>query len=744
VSSKYSILGALKNNAMFYKYRIFLLLAFFTGFGANAQKKTVTVEDVWQRYSFYASSTSGLTSMNDGEHYTVLQSDKNGPRIDMYSYASGEFVKTLVSAAKIKEASGDSIQFDDYQFNATEDKVLLATETESIYRHSSRSFYYVYDLKTGDLEGIKADNKQQLADLSPTENKVAFVHNNRLHIQDLDNENALISFGQGEEDALIAGAVDWVYEEEFSFHKGFEWSPQGRYIAYYQFNERAVPTFSMDVYGTGLYPSQEVFKYPKAGEVNSKVSIHIYDTKANKDYEVSISQSHEYIPRIKWTKEEGELVVFTLNRHQNELILWEVEIENNELELKELYRETAEAYLEINDNLRFLDNGDFIWTSEKDGFNHIYLMDDDGKVKKQITKGPWEVTEFYGYSAESGYLYYQAAEDNSVQRDVYRIKLNGKNKQKLNKQQGWNEANFSKGMKYFINTYSSASKPTYETLHRADGKKLRVINDNARLVSRLEEYDLSPKEFMVLATENGQNLNAWMIKPQNFDPAKKYPLLMFVYGGPGSQTVEDQYNSFNQFWYQSLAAQGYIIVSVDNRGTGAKGRDFRTVTYQELGKYEIEDQISAAKTFGKMDYIDAERIGIWGWSYGGYMSSLGITKGADVFKAAIAVAPVTNWRFYDNIYTERYMRTPQENASGYDENSPINHVEKLEGAYFLVHGTADDNVHVQNTMRMVESLVQADKQFDLFIYPDKNHGIFGGNTRYHLYTKMTKFLLDNL
>ncbi|PTM04729.1 MAG: S9 family peptidase [Bacteroidetes bacterium] len=729
---------------MFYKYRIFLLLAVFGFLGAHAQKKTVTVEDIWQRYAFYARSTSGLNSMNDGEHFTILQANKTGPSIEKFSYATGKQVETLVSAAKIKEASGKSIDFDDYQFNATEDKILLATETESIYRHSSRSYYYVYDLKTQQLDSIKAEDKQQLADLSPTENKVAFVAGNRMHIQDLDNNNEIISFGQGQEDALIAGAVDWVYEEEFSFHKGFEWSPKGRYIAYYQFDESAVPTFSMDVYGQGLYPSQDVFKYPKAGEVNSKVNIHIYDSKTNKDYSVEIPQAYEYIPRIKWTKEEDELVIFTLNRHQNELVLWEVEVENEELEVEELYRETAEAYLEINDNLRFLDNGDFIWTSEKDGYNHIYLMDDDGKVKKQITKGPWEVTEFYGYSAESGYLYYQAAEENSVQRAIYRIKLNGKNKQKLSQQKGWNDANFSKGMKYFVNTYSSASRPTYETLHQADGKELRVITDNASLVDRLETYDLSDKEFMVLDTENGQSLNAWMIKPQDFDASKKYPVLMFVYGGPGSQTVQDKYDSFNSFWYQSLAAQGYIVVSVDNRGTGAKGRDFRTVTYQELGKYEIEDQISAAKTLGQMDYIDASRIGIWGWSYGGYMSSLGITKGADVFKAAIAVAPVTNWRFYDNIYTERYMRTPQENASGYDENSPINHVNKLRGSYFLVHGTADDNVHVQNTMRMVESLVQSNKQFDLFIYPDKNHGIFGGNTRYHLYTKMTDFLLKNL
>ena len=729
---------------MFYKYRIFFLLALFSGFGAHAQKKTVTIEDIWKRYSFYAPSTAGLNSMNDGEHFTVLNSDQTGARIDKYSYATGELVESLVSAAKIKEASGKTIQFDDYQFNATEDKVILATASEAIYRHSSRSYYYAYDLNTGKLDSIKAEGKQQLADMSPKENKVAFVYENRLHIQDLDSDNGLVSFGQGQENALIAGAVDWVYEEEFSFHKGFQWSPEGRYIAYYQFDETEVPTFSMDVYGQGLYPNQNVFKYPKAGEVNSKVSIHIYDTKTDKDFAVIIPQAYEYIPRIKWTKEEDELVVFTLNRHQNELVLWEVEVETDELEVEELYREKAESYLEINDNLRFLDNGDFIWTSEKDGFNHIYLIDEDGDAEKQITSGKWEVTEFYGYSSKSDYLYYQAAEESSVRRDVFRIRLDGTGKEKLSTKKGWNGANFSEGMKYYVNTFSSAARPTYETLHRANGKELRVITANDALVKRLENYDISPKEFMVLETENGQSLNTWMIKPQDFDPAKKYPMLMFVYGGPGSQTVKDQYDAFNSFWYQSLAAEGYVVVSVDNRGTGAKGRDFRTVTYQELGKYEIEDQISAAKTLGGKSFIDADRIGIWGWSYGGYMSSLGITKGADVFKAAIAVAPVTNWRFYDNIYTERYMRTPQENGSGYDENSPINHVDKLEGAYFLVHGTADDNVHVQNTMRMVESLVQADKQFDLFIYPDKNHGIFGGNTRFHLYRKMTDFLLKNL
>ncbi len=725
---------------MFYR-NLIIVFGILTAFNLKAQERDVTVQDVW-RGTFYARSTSGLRSMNDGTHFTVLNGREAS--IDKYSYASGDKVATILSAAEIKEKTGKEIQFDSYQFNSTEDKVLLGTETESIYRHSSRSFYYIYDLKAGTLDRIDAEGKQQLADLSPTANKVAYVFENRMHIQDLDDPSKSVSFGEGKEDELIAGAVDWVYEEEFSFHKGFHWSPEGNYIAYYQFDESEVPTFSMDVFGKGLYPSQDVFKYPKAGEVNSKVSIHIYDVKAQKDYKVEIPESVEYFPRIKWTKEDDELVITSLNRHQDHLILWEVEVERKGLEVEKMYEEKAPAYLNIHDNLRFLDDESFIWTSEKDGYNHLYHFDEDGELIQQVTKGNWEVTEFYGYDEESGFLYYQAAEESPLQRAVYRIKLDGKGKEKLSQQKGWNDAIFSSGFQFYINRYSSASTPTYETLHRSNGKQVRVINDNAATKDRIAKFNISDKEFLQIPNAEGTKLNAWMIKPQDFDATKDYPVLMFVYGGPGSQTVEDRYDAFNSFWYQSLAAQGYIVVSVDNRGTGARGRDFRTQTYQQLGKYETEDQIAAAKWLAKQDYVDGNRIGIWGWSYGGYMSSLGITKGADVFKMAIAVAPVTNWRFYDNIYTERYMRTPQENANGYDDNSPINHVEKLDGAYLLVHGSADDNVHVQNTMRMITALVDADKQFELFIYPDKNHGIYGGNTRKHLYTKMTNFILENL
>jgi len=726
---------------MFYRNLVIVFVILIAPGSLLAQNRDVTVQDVW-RGTFYARSTSGLRSMNDGLHFTVLNGADGS--IDKYSYESGEKVATLLSSKEIEEKTGQSIQFDSYQFNATEDKVLLGTESESIYRHSSKSYYFIYDLKQGSLSKVDAEGKQQLADLSPTENKVAYVYQNKMHVQDLDGKSESISFGEGKEDALIAGAVDWVYEEEFSFHKGFHWSPDGKYIAYYQFDESEVPTFSMDVYGQALYPSQEVFKYPKAGEVNSKVSIHIYDLKNQKDHKVELPMAVEYYPRIKWTSEADELVITTLNRHQDHLILWEVEVEKKGLEVEKLYEEKAPAYLEIHDNLRFLDDNSFIWTSEKDGYNHIYHYGEDGKLIRQITKGEWEVTEFYGYESGSGYLYYQSAEESPIRRSVYRVKLDGTGKEKLSTKKGWNDATFSSGFQFYINRYSSASTPTLETLHRSNGKEVRVINDNEGTQKRMGMFRLSPKEFIQIPNEEGTPLNAWMIKPQDFDASKSYPVLMFVYGGPGSQTVEDSYDAFNGFWYQALAAKGYIVVSVDNRGTGARGRDFRTQTYQQLGKLETEDQIAAAKWLAEQNYVDGERIGIWGWSYGGYMSSLGITKGADVFKMAIAVAPVTNWRFYDNIYTERYMRTPQENPDGYDDNSPINHVDKLEGAYFLVHGSADDNVHVQNTMRMISALVKANKQFDLFIYPDKNHGIYGGNTRNHLYTKMTEFIEENL
>jgi dipeptidyl-peptidase-4 len=427
-----------------------------------------------------------------------------------------------------------------------------------------------------------------------------------------------------------------------------------------------------------------------------------------------------------------------MNRHQNELDLWLINTEKQTSEL--VLAETDKAYIDVTFNLTFLDDNSFIWTSEKDGFNHIYHYDKSGKLINQVTSGNWEVTDYYGFDAKNNRVYYQSTENGSINRDVYSIKLNGKNKKRLSKSEGTNSASFSADFTYFINTHSSTSSPQEYTLNNAKtGDLITSIKDNDALAQKLGDYVTSKKEFSTINV-NGNELNMWMIKPADFDASKTYPLFMFQYSGPGSQSVANRWNSTNDYWYQMLAQEGYIVACVDGRGTGYKGAEFKKVTQNELGKYEVEDQIAAAKKLAERPYIDEERIGIWGWSYGGFMSSNALFKGNDVFKMAIAVAPVTSWRFYDTIYTERYMTTPQENPSGYDENSPINHVDKLKGDFLLIHGSGDDNVHVQNTMRMVEALIQADKQFEWMIYPDKNHGIYGGNTRLHLYKKMTDFI----
>ncbi|MGB0177946.1 MAG: S9 family peptidase, partial [Owenweeksia sp.] len=502
---------------------LFLTISLFS------QAKKVTLEDVWLRYSFYARGTSGLMSMKDGLHYTALTNNDEGPTIEKFSYKTGESVGFIISTKVIKEQTGKNIEFDQYEFSPNEDKVLLATETESIYRHSTKSYYYVYDLKRARLDSISVKGKQQLATFSPTRNQVAFVYNNQMYIQDFDSEGTqLISFGKGQDDAFIAGAVDWVYEEEFSFDKGFQWSPDGSYLAYYQFDEREVPLFSMDLFGSGLYPYEYEFKYPKAGEPNSKVNIHLFHIKDQRDITINLPEEYEYIPRIKWTRSNDQLVIYTMNRLQNKLTLWRVNAEDAEPYL--LYQENAPSYIEITDDLRFLKDGSFIWTSERDGYNHIYHISNQGEIKTQLTKGTWPVTEFYGIDEDSEMLYYQSAEESPMERAVYSINLKGKEKKKLSQLKGWNSAEFSSGFKYYINSYSSKDVPTLETLHSSDGSQLRVIQDNAALKTKLRGYNLASKEFFKFTTEDKVELNGWIMKPFDFDPSKKYPVLMFVYG----------------------------------------------------------------------------------------------------------------------------------------------------------------------------------------------------------------------
>ncbi len=702
-----------------------------------AQEKNITVEEIYQG-AFRTNRMDVLRSMKNGMQYTILNYDRSNKStsIDKYDYKSLEKVETIVSSADI----ADIPSFSSYTLSDDESKLLLATEIESVFRHSTLGVFYVYGIPDKSVVRISNEKIQEPL-LSPDGKHVAYVKNNNLFIFDIANKTTKQITTDGIKNKIINGVTDWVYEEEFSFVRAFEWNSNGTRIAFIRFDETNVPVFSMDLYGTDLYPTQKVFKYPKAGENNALVSLHMFDVKSGDISKIELGDPY-YIPRIKWMNSPNYLSVRTLNRHQNHLQLYEINSMDNSVSV--LLEEKDEAYVDINDNLTFLEDDSFIWTSEKDGYNHIYLYGSNGILMNQITSGNWEVTDYYGYDQNEDKIYYQSTENGSINRGVYSIESNGKNKIALAVEEGTNSADFSTDFSYFINTFSSDTIPYLYTLHIAlTGKKVKDIKDNALLLQKLDGYELSPKEFSTINI-NGNDLNMYMVKPKDFDASKKYPLLMFQYSGPGSQQVANRWMGANDYWHQMLASEDYIIACVDGRGTGFKGSEFKKVTYMNLVKYETEDQIAAAKKLSELSYIDEKRTGIWGWSFGGHMSTNCILKGNDVFETAIAVAPVTSWRFYDTIYTERFMRTPEENPSGFDDNSPFNYPELLKGNYLLIHGSGDDNVHVQNTMRMVEALVQANKQFEWAIYPDKNHGIYGGNTRLHLFTKMTKFIKDNL
>ncbi|QAA81539.1 S9 family peptidase [Aequorivita sp. H23M31] len=718
-----------------------LLLLFITAFSPiTSQKKDITLKEIWGG-EFRTQGMDVLRSLKNGKEYAVLNYDRNkkASTIDVYRYKDGEKVRTLLNSSNFPGVN----YIISYELNKDESKILFSTELQQIYRRSSLGTYYVYDTKTQKI-ALVSTNKIQEPTLSNDGTKIAYGFQNNLYIKDLNSNETKQITQDGKKNSIINGITDWVYEEEFAFVRAFEWSVNGDKLAYIRFDEKDVPEYSMDVYGSDLYPYPETFKYPKAGENNSVVSLQLYDLASGNTSEIDLSKyNNYYIPRLKWTKENNILSVQLTNRHQNAVDLVFVDAANNTSKL--ILEEKDAAYVDITDNLTFLGNNSFFWTSEKDGWNHIYQYDKNGKLLYQITKGSWEVTDFYGFDENTGRVYYQSTENGSINRDVYSILPSGKNKVRLTQETGTNSADFSADYTYFINVFSNATTPYIYSLYESkSGKMIREIKNNNDLRSRLSSYKISPKEFSTIPI-NGEDLNMYMIKPLDFDPKKEYPLFMYQYSGPGSQNVSNSWMGTNDYWHQMLAnEQDIIVVCVDGRGTGFKGSKFKKMTQKELGKYEVQDQIDAAKKLSELPYIDPAHTGIWGWSYGGFMASNCLFQAPDVFEMAIAVAPVTSWRFYDSIYTERYMQTPQENPSGYDENSPLSHVKNLEGAFLLVHGSADDNVHVQNTMRLVEALVQENKQFDWRIYPDKNHGIYGGNTRLHLYTLMTDFIKKNL
>lgn len=717
-----------------------IALFLFLCFTVVGQQK-ITIDEIYNG-TFRAQGMDELQSLKNTNQYTVLNADRQSRsmQIDLYDFATLKKVSTLIDTKSHRELSGG---IDSYTFDASEKMILLACNTNQIFRHSFTADYYLYDIANKKIRKL-FDFQVQEPTFSPDGKKIAYAKENNLYVYDLTSNKSTPITTDGQKNSIINGITDWVYEEEFAFVKAFDWSADSKKVAYIRFDESQVPEFSMSMFGKVLYPMMQTFKYPKAGEKNAVVSLHIYDVNANAVKDINLGKYNDfYIARMKWTNDANTLSAQVLNRHQNNLDL--LFIDGNSGAAKVVLNEKDKAYVDVTDNLTFLKDNSFIWTSEKDGFNHIYLYDKNGKLKNQVTKGKWEVTNYYGLDEKTNTVFYQSVENGSINRDVYKISLDGKNKVRLSQFTGTNAATFSPNFQYYINTFSSAAQPTTYTLNDAKfGKQVQVIENNESLAAKLKSYDLPAKEFFVLKTAKGNELNAWMIKPKDFDPAKKYPVFMYQYSGPGSQQVNNEWNSTDDYWFMMLSQQGYIVACVDGRGTGFKGADFKKVTQLQLGKYEVEDQIDAAKVIGNYAFVDKSRIGIFGWSYGGFMASNCIMKGNDVFKMAIAVAPVTNWRFYDSVYTERYMTTPQENASGYDDNSPINHVDKLKGKFLLIHGSGDDNVHVQNSMQMMEALIQANKQFDSQIYPDNNHGIYGGKTRVQLYTKMTNFIKENL
>lgn len=723
---------------MMHKYILFISFIIISLVG-KAQK-SITLEDIWNKGTFRTNSVPGFNFQKDGQHYTRKEDNK----IVQYNILTGEQSEILLDPSNLQGKEGFSGNMNAYTFSEDESNILIKSESESIYRRSSKAEYFVYDVEDQGFTSVHREGKIMYAYFSPDASKVAYVFRNNLYYKDLNTGSTIQITNDGKNNVIINGAGDWVYEEEFSLSRAFEWSPDSKKLAFIRFDESKVPEFTFQKYNDGLYPINETFKYPKVGEKNAEVSVHIFHCESGKLVDAKVKTEQEfYIPRIKWTPYEDQLIVFRMNRHQNQLELLNVNANDGLANM--LLEELNQYYIDIHDNLRFQkDKKQFIWTSEKDGYNHIYLYGLNGKQIRDLTPGSFDVTQFYGIDEKTGLVYYQAATKNPMEREIFSVSINSGIITEMSTISGTNNAQFSSNFSYYVLNHSTANKAPEYIVYGINGRKIRTIENNAEIGDLQKSFGVTAVEFFQFNTSEKVLLNAYMIKPNDFNPKKKYPVFMYLYGGPGSQTVTDSWNGTQYWWFQMLAQQGYIVVSVDNRGTGARGEKFRKMTYMQLGKYETIDQIEAAKYLSKQSYIDGNRIGIFGWSYGGYMSSLCILKGNDTFKAAIAVAPVTSWKWYDSIYTERYMRTLEENQAGYLENSPVYFADRLKGAYLLVHGMADDNVHFQNSVEMMDALIRSNKQFDSYIYPNRNHGIYGNNARLHLYTKMTDFIKTNI
>ena len=707
--------------------KLLLSVALFaTVYTINAQE--ITLDKIYSNY-YRGKGIAGIASLKNGENYAVIEPTG----IAKYSY------KTTAKEGYIVEG-----KFQSYQFSEDESKILLLKDRKSIYRHSFHGLFDVKDLKSGKIVTLNNGKYVQEPRFSPDASKVAFVFENNLFYQDLNTEKITQITNDGKTNEIINGLSDWVYEEEFGHARQYEWTKNSDAIVFVKFDESKVKEIIIPIYNKQLYPTEMRFKYPKAGEDNSKVSAFLYRLEGGQAKELDLSAfKNYYIPNVIQTNKADEIVLLTSHRTQNASDVLKVNTKTGAV--KKLFTETNEKWVDTDGiTLEFLEDNSFLFMSDRDGYNHLYWYDESGKVKKQVTKGNWEVTNYYGYNPKTKEIFIQSTQNGSINKVISKVNIQNGKSTLISEKEGSNSANFSNNYQYFIETSSSAQKPFTYTLKDMNGKTVKELQNNNEQLEKLKADNWVAKEYFTIPNEVGDQMNAYILKPKNFDASKKYPVFMFQYSGPGSQQVSNSWDQGNGFWFNHLVQKGYLVVCVDGRGTGMKGSKFKKITYKNLGKYEIEYQITAAKWLGKQSYVDASRIGIFGWSFGGYMASLALTKGADVFKMGIAVAPVTNWRYYDTVYTERFLLTPQENAAGYDDNSPTTYADLLKGKFLMIHGSADDNVHYQNAVEFAEELIQKKKQFDFMTYPDKDHGIYGGQTRPQLYQKMTDFILNNL
>ena len=685
-----------------------------------------------------------MTFAEDDEHYYQLSGDS---MIVKYSLRNGNPTDTVfhvgdTKLSKIERVGG-------FELGPRERFLMLYTNREQVYRHSYLAEHYLYDIHRKELRRL-SDQRERAVLFSPDSRYIAFAaEDNNLYVYKTDFHSVVAVTKDGEARKIINGTPDWLYEEEFGTRMMFDWSADSKQLAFVRFDESEVKMFDFQMFlnpdfsssPMELYPSSFTYKYPKAGEVNAHVSVCVYDTYYMNVKTMDLDTKNCYVPRIKWTGVSDQLAIFRLNRNQNKLEMFYANSKSTVC--KNIYTEEDKRYVDFMqiDEWRWLSDGSMVVVNEIDGYRHLHLYDKTGLHKKLLTQGNWDVTALYGVDEKSQTAYVQTADEHPARRNLYSVSLRTGKKTLLSSDKGTHQAAFSPKLKYYVDTYSSTEKATCVTLCENSGKKVRVLHDNASVESSWKALNLPRKEFIELTTDEGVHLYGWIVKPQHMEEGKQYPLLQVQYSGPNSQQVLDRWKID---WEYALAAEGYIVACVDGRGTGARGSEFRKCTYRKIGQLEVADQLGAARYFGSLPYVDSERMAIWGWSFGGYMTLMCLSADKPVFKAGIAVAPVSDWRLYNTAYTERYMRRPQENFSGYDSGSPLMRADKLEGNLLLVHGTADDNVHVQNAYLYVHRLVEAGKQFEMQIYPDENHFIRKGNSYRHLYQRMKLFLDKNL